>query len=185
MEPAEIIRKFYPPGSKGYEVLIRHSESVAEKSLAIADHNSRLNPDREFIHQAAMLHDIGIFKTDAPDIGCFGSAPYICHGVLGGALLQEMGLEPHALVSERHTGAGITAENIETNGLPLPCREMVPLTLEEKIVCVADKFFSKSPGQSGREKSMEEIVQGLEKTDPSHARRFLLMAEELRLSSSD
>ena len=47
------------------------------------------------------------------------------------------------LVSERHTGAGITLENIVANNLPLPKREMVPVTIEEIIICFADKFHSK------------------------------------------
>ena len=68
-----------------------------------------------------MLHDIGIIKTRAPAIGCTGDSPYICHGYLGREMLDRFGLDPsYGLVAERHTGAGITLDNILAADLPLP-----------------------------------------------------------------
>ena len=90
-----------------------------------------------------MLHDIGIFLTDAPGIFCFGDKPYICHGYLGADLLREEGFPRHALVCERHTGAGISAESIIKQDLPIPHREMLPVSMEEQVICFADKFFQK------------------------------------------
>ncbi len=50
-----------------------------------------------------MLHDIGIFLTDAPGIHCHGTAPYIAHGYLGADLLRrERYSEDVARVAERH-----------------------------------------------------------------------------------
>ena len=95
-----------------------------------------------------MLHDIGIFMTASPKIGCFGDAPYVCHGFLGRELLDKEGLDPtFGLVAERHTGAGICLETIQRHNLPLPRRDMVPITPAEKIICCADKFFSKTPAR--------------------------------------
>ena len=91
-----------------------------------------------------MLHDIGIIHTNAPGIYCHGNEPYICHGILGRAMLDDMGLFRHALVCERHTGTGLSVSEIEQQGLPLPHRNLLPQSIEEKIVCYADKFFSKS-----------------------------------------
>ena len=90
-----------------------------------------------------MLHDIGIFLTSAPDIGCTGDTPYICHGYLGAELLREEGFPTHARVCERHTGTGLTKEQIIKNGWPLPAQDFQPESLEEQIICFADKFFSK------------------------------------------
>ena len=59
-------------------------------------------------------------------------------------MLLEEGLPRHALVCERHIGAGLTADEIRNQGLPLPAVDMLPLTVEEKLVCYADNFFSKS-----------------------------------------
>ena len=134
------------------------------------------------IEQAALLHDIGIFKTRADAIGCTGEAPYICHGYLGRELLDAAGLPPtYGLVAERHTGAGITLANIRSNQLPLPHREMVPVTLEEKIICCADKFYSKDPAKQDQIPTLETITAELYAIDPDHGVRFQAMARELRL----
>ena len=34
---------------------------------------------------------------------------------------------------------------------------MLPVTLEEKIICYADKFYSKKPGALCFEKTLEEV----------------------------
>ena len=131
-----------------------------------------LHPDLEFVEQAAMLHDIGIFYARAPEIGCFGEYPYICHGYLGRALLEEKELFRHALVCERHVGVGLTLEEIRKYHLPLPHRDMVPVSLEEQVVCYADKFFSKKPGKNLEEWSVETVLKSLEKYGPQKVARF-------------
>ncbi|MFI3239735.1 MAG: phosphohydrolase, partial [Bacteroidales bacterium] len=45
---------------------------------------------------------------------------------------------------ERHTGSGLTATEIASARLPLPIRDMLPVTVEERLICYADKFYSKS-----------------------------------------
>lgn len=139
------------------EILVSHSESVATKALHIADLLAIPEEDRIFIHSASLLHDIGIFLTDAPSIGCHGQHPYICHGYLGRDLLHKEGWPKHALVCERHTGTGLTVEDIKRQGLPLPHRRMEPLSLEEQIITYADKFFSKNPEKLGVEQDLEEV----------------------------
>lgn len=91
-----------------------------------------------------MIHDIGIFLTNAPRISCLGSFPYICHGYLGADLMRKEGFPKHALVCERHTGAGISLSDIEQQNLPLPKRDLRPVSLEEQLICFADKFYSKT-----------------------------------------
>ncbi|MDR1091278.1 MAG: phosphohydrolase, partial [Prevotella sp.] len=67
----------------------------------------------------------------------------------------------HALVCERHTGTGLTLEQIVTEKLPLPHREMVPVSIEEQIICFADCFYSKT--RLGEEKSVERIRKSISK----------------------
>mgnify|MGYP000053045948 CR=1 FL=1 len=155
MAPEEIIRKYYRPGSKAYEFLLTHSRQVAQKALQVA-RGSGLELDLKFLQEAAMLHDIGIFRTHAPLLGCYGSKPYICHGVLGRQILEAEGLVRHALVAERHVGVGLTVEDIRRNNFPLPLRDMTPQSLEEKLVSFADLFFSKV-GDPLKEKSLKEV----------------------------
>ena len=144
MNPYAIIDKYYPLDNELKHILVTHSRSVADKALAMAR--------KHFIEEAAMLHDIGIFKTDADKIYCMGHYPYICHGYLGADLMRKEGFPKHALVCERHTGAGLTLQSIISQGLPVPHRELVPVSLEEQLICFADKFFSKT--HLDREKSV-------------------------------
>lgn len=141
MDPLLLIDKYYPEDNELKHILLKHSRSVANKALAMARKHPELNLDLQFIEEAAMLHDIGIFQTDAEGICCFGKYPYICHGYLGAELVRKEGFPKHALVCERHTGAGLSLQNIIQQDLPVPHREMTPVSLEEQIICFADKFF--------------------------------------------
>ena len=161
LDPISILTEYYNPGSLAYCLLIVHGKQVGDFALAAAERVSHLNPDLDFIRKAAMLHDIGIFQTRAPKLGCNGDHPYICHGFLGGELLEEKGLTRLALVCERHVGVGITVEDIQGHHLPLPAREMVPVSLEEQIICYADKFFSKIGPSVLHPKSIFDIKAGL------------------------
>lgn len=170
MNPLTLIDKFYPEENELKRILLVHSRSVTDKALALAKKHPELDLDLTFIEEAAMLHDIGIFLTDAPDIQCFGTHPYICHGYLGADLVRKEGFPRHALVCERHTGAGISLQDIEEQGLPVPHRDMVPVSLEEEIICFADKFFSKT--KLDKEKSIEKARKSVEKHGGNGVQRF-------------
>jgi uncharacterized protein len=144
INPLEIIEKYYLKDSDLLYILLIHSEQVRNKALKIAEQQPDLRLDIEFIAEAAMFHDIGIFKCNAPRIHCHGIHQYIEHGYLGAEILRKEGLPRHAMVCERHTGVGISLEMINKNQLPLPQREMIPVLLEEQLICYADKFFSKT-----------------------------------------
>ncbi len=155
MNYQETIDKYYPAGTLRRKIFMCHASQVAEKALKVAS-ACNLDLNAEQVRTAAMLHDIGICLTDAPDIGCMGNAPYIAHGILGAKLLRKEGFdEIYARVAERHTGAGLTKDEIITQSLPLPMQDYLPESLLEKLVCYADKFFSK--GGSMNEKTIEVI----------------------------
>jgi uncharacterized protein len=157
----ELIHK-YCEGNKALEqVLLQHSGDVARRALQIAKAHPELGADEAFLWEAAMLHDIGIVRVDAPSIYCYGTEPYIRHGLLGGEILRGEGLPRHARVAERHTGTGLTAAEIERQNLPLPHQDLTPESIEEQIVCYADKFYSKS--HLDIEKTPEQAMRSLEK----------------------
>lgn len=166
----QIISKYYQPGSDLHEILVVHSEMVRDKALECIRRRG-LEVDKDFVAEAAMLHDIGIFRCNAPDICCRGTLPYICHGIEGRKILEAEGLPRHALVCERHTGAGLTIEDILSQQLPLPHRDMTPQSLEEKLICYADKFYSKS-GNPKEEKSLERVRKSMAKFGPDSLARF-------------
>jgi uncharacterized protein len=144
MDVQKIIDKYYPANDELRNIYMVHAACVAKLSLEFSRRHPELCMDNDFIEEAAMLHDLGIFLTDAPGIHCYGSAPYICHGFLGAELLRKEGFARHALVCERHTGTGLTKELIAEKGWPLPHIDMRPQSLEEQVICFADKFYSKT-----------------------------------------
>lgn len=170
MDYLAIINQYYPKGSKVRDILLTHSESVTRKALQIVDKHPELKLDRTFIQEAAMLHDIGIVKCDAPGIQCFGTEPYIKHGIIGADMLRTAGYPKHARVCERHTGAGIALQDIIEQQLPLPHQDFLPETMEEQVICYADKFYSKS--HLDRERTPEQALKSLERFGQEGAQRF-------------
>lgn len=161
MDYLSIINKYYPEDDVLRRLLLKHSRQVADRCLQIARKHKELPVDVQFLEEAAMLHDIGICRCNAPGICCFGTEPYIRHGAIGARMLRQEGLERHARVCERHTGTG------------LPGYE--PETLEEQIVCYADKFYSKSAPDHVR--SVLETAQSLEKFGHEGVKKFLAWSE--------
>lgn len=172
MDPIDILKKHAGKGRKAYKILIAHSSAVKNLALLVAKKNPHLNVNIQLLEAAAMLHDIGIIKTNAPDIGCFGDRPYICHGFLGREILEAEGLAEVAPFCERHTGTGISKEEIIKYKLPLPHRDMLPVSIEEQILCYADKFFSKSGKNLTQPKKLKKIYKNLSKYGEEKARRF-------------
>ena len=162
MDYQAIIDKYYPADDELRRVLLKHSRQVADRCLAIVKKHPELPVDMQFLEEAAMLHDIGIYQCDAPSIHCHSTEPYIRHGQIGGELLRAEGFPRHARVAERHTGTG------------LPGWE--PETLEEQIICYADKFYSKSSPDHVR--SVLETAQSLEKFGHEGVVKFLDWAKQ-------
>ena len=173
-----IIDKYCKDNNELRDILVTHSRAVAEKALAIADAHPELGLDRQFILEAAMVHDIGIVMTDAPGIKCFGTEPYIRHGICGAEIMRAEGYPRHARVCERHTGAGLSKTEIEAQDLPLPRVDLLPETLEEKVICYADKFFSKT--RLDREKTIEQAERSVAKHGDEGLKRFKEMERLFR-----
>ncbi len=175
-----IIDKYYPAGTRLRDIYMRHCRSVADKALAIARGKS-LDLDPREIEAAAMLHDIGIFLTNAPGIDCHGTLPYLAHGYAGADLLRGEGApEIFAHVAERHTGTGLTAAEIAAAALPLPeGRCYMPETMLERLVCYADKFYSKSADMN--EKPLERVRASIAKFGEAAALRFEQLHNEFQL----
>lgn len=195
MNYLDIIHHFYPEDTPLRRLLLLHSECVRDKALQILEgsgfrglvsgfrvQGSNLNLD--LVIAGSMLHDIGICATHAPGILCEGTEPYICHGTIGARMLRQLVaegsfsaedavmLEACARICERHTGAGLTRQDILSQGLPIESAvDLLPETLEEQLVCLADKFFSKS-GDPRKEKSLEHVRRSMMKFGADSLARF-------------
>ncbi len=108
------------------EEIVDHVESVAKIAVKMA---KLCEADVDLVRVASLLHDIGRTKTHGPE-----------HGYEGGAMLRQLCF-PKKIVSivERHVGGGLDSQ--EAAALGLPERDLIPVTLEEKIVCIADKMI--------------------------------------------
>lgn len=170
MDVDAIISKFYRENDKVKTILVAHSKLVTDLALELAERHPELNIDTVFVSEAAMLHDIGIYLCSAPSIGCYGSEPYIKHGVLGAELLRREGFEKHARVCARHTGTGLSKDSILAQKLPLPAQDFLPETIEEKLICFADKFFSKS--RPTERKNVDDARKSISKFGIESLQRF-------------
>lgn len=114
--------------------VVAHCQAVALLALEIAEKFKTKNipVDSALVEAGALLHDLGRSKTHS-----------VQHAFEGVKLAQAEGLpEPVICIIKRHVGAGITAEEAERLGWPKD--NYIPQTLEEKIVCYADKCIGSS-----------------------------------------
>ncbi len=170
MDALSLLKRHLDSNAELFETVYVHSRHVVQKALSLAEMHPEMPLNRVFIEEAALLHDIGVYRTNAPEIHCLGDAPYICHGYLGREILEKEGFPLHGLVCERHTGTGLYLTEILAKNLPLPHRDLAPVSLEEQIICFADKFYSKS--HLNWEFSVEEVRQKLTKYGPDGVSRF-------------
>ena len=184
----EIIGKYYPSDDNLRRLLLHHSRQVAERVEKIVRRHPEWEVDSSFLEDAAMLHDVGIFRCDAPGIHCHGNAPYLHHGILGAEILRheaenaDASLRPRyeqlARVCERHTGTGLTAEQLEILDIHVASPDLMPETLEEQIVCYADKFYSKS--HLDRTKTLEQAEKSIARFGDDGLQRFIKMEKMFR-----
>lgn len=174
MKPDEIINnlfsKYYKDNPELLRIVLCHSRLVARKALEIVK-RKKLPLPIDDVYLAAMLHDIGVVRCNAPGIHAFGPMPYICHGIEGSKMLKENGLDKFASICERHTGSGLTADEIISENLPLPNCDFLPQTLLEKLICYADKFYSKGH-DINKGKTIPNIEAQMEKFGPDALKRF-------------
>ena len=199
MDYLALIHRYYPEDNALRRMLLHHSRQVCARALQIVERHPELGANRNLVEAGAMLHDIGIFLTDAPGIHCHGTAHYILHGSLGAQLLRneaeqlkkekqqaeqlkeeqpqaiQLQEELHfyealARICERHTGTGLTRQTIIERGLPDPQQDLLPETIEEQIICYADKFYSKSHLE--RERTIPQTLQSLEKFGDEGVEKF-------------
>ncbi len=157
----ELLGRYFKAEARA--LIIAHGWAVAGLAGKVSARLALPESERSFIEQASLLHDIGVCRVHAPEIGAVGEHDYIMHGVLGREILEMEGFPLHALVCERHTGVGLTVEDIVSQGLPLPHRDMTPQSLPEQIICFADLFYSKKAGRIAVQKSPVNVRQKLER----------------------
>jgi len=168
----EIIQKYIPPTSEAYRVYVVHVSLVTHLALKIARSQGLSTKQLEFIEEAAMLHDIGIIRTNSPSMHCYGDQPYLAHLIEGKNILNNEGLPLHARVASNHVGVGGLSKNeIIKQNLPLPHEDILCESIEEKIISYADLWYSKNPQKLWQKATREGLKSKLKKR-PSSLSRF-------------
>jgi uncharacterized protein (TIGR00295 family) len=114
-----------------HERTVAHCQACAKISRALSERAVGEGHvlDQRAVLAGALLHDIGRSQTQLVD-----------HGYVGAEILTRERVDPIVIeIVRRHVGAGISAE--EAVKLGFPPGEYVPRTLEQKIVCFADKML--------------------------------------------
>jgi uncharacterized protein len=111
--------------------VINHSLLVEGIATEIASSiNPKYHIDLDLVKIGALLHDIGRSTTHG-----------IKHGSTGAEILERLGYPDRLVrIARNHVGAGIPRE--EATALGLSPADHLPETIEEKVVCYADKLVS-------------------------------------------
>ena len=133
----------YAPTRAAFEVVYTHCVIVCEIAERLVD-DAGSDLDVELVRAGCLLHDIGVYRLYDMS-GQLDHKGYVRHGVLGYELLRGEGFpEEICRFCSRHTGVGLTRDDIVRQGLPVPAGDYVAETGEERLVMYADKFHSKT-----------------------------------------
>ncbi|MGP4024958.1 HD domain-containing protein [Actinomadura sp. 3N407] len=131
------------PSRGAFEVVYTHCVIVCEIAEQIIG-TAGLEVDVDLVRAGCLLHDVGVYRLYDMS-GQLDHKGYVRHGVLGHELLRGEGFpEEICRFCSRHTGMGLTRDDVERQGLPVPAGDYVAETGEERLVMYADKFHSKT-----------------------------------------
>lgn len=138
-----VLHERYAPSPEAFELVWTHCVIVCEIAERIMD-GSELDVNKDLVRAGCLLHDIGVYRLY--DVtGELDHREYVRHGVLGHEILRGEGFPDEICrFCSRHTGMGLTRDDIERHRLPVPAGDYVAETGEERLVMYADKFHSKT-----------------------------------------
>ncbi|MFI6828954.1 HD domain-containing protein [Kribbella sp. NPDC050241] len=135
----ETLHRDHAPTRDAFESVYEHCRIVCQLA---SQYFLSLDVDADLVRAGALLHDIGVYRLYTA--GVLDTADYVRHGVLGHELLAGLGFaETISRFCSRHSGVGITRDDVLRQGLPIPAADYVAETREEELVMYADKFHSK------------------------------------------
>ena len=147
-DEAEALRIHRKYGS--IPVIVEHCRAVERVARVIASGLVRrgVAVDEKVIQVGALLHDIGRTRIQT-----------VRHGYEGAEILRREGVDEKVVeVVKRHVGAGITRE--EARRLGLPEGDYMPRTLEQKVVCFADKMIDSNKARPFAEEVKRFVRKG-------------------------
>ncbi len=161
------ILKKHSPTERVFKIILAHSKAVQKKALSIAKKVPKI--DLHLIKIGSLLHDTGRTKFT---LGEFSIKP----GIEGAKILRKEKLPKCARIAERHIGVGIRKQDIKKQALPLPLKDYIPKTREEKIIAHADNLiFGTKPG------TLNKVITRFRKElGESYVKRIKKLANEIK-----
>ncbi|MGV9199662.1 MAG: HDIG domain-containing metalloprotein [Promethearchaeia archaeon] len=122
----KLLRKYH------IKISIRHHSievaNTAQELMAKIKNIEKLKINRDLVIIGALLHDIGRSRTHT-----------LKHAYLGGKIVKSLGYSKKlARICETHVLGGLDKKDAEKANLP--SKNFLPETIEEKLVCLADKM---------------------------------------------
>lgn len=146
------------------ERIVNHCKTVERVASIIAEEFAKKGKkvDLQVVKAAALLHDIGRAVTHS-----------VRHGLVGAEILEKEGIDRAVVEAvRRHVGAGISST--EAKRLGLPDLDYIPRTLEEMIVCFADKMVDSDKVRPFEREVKRFELEGLD------ASRLIALKEKLK-----
>jgi uncharacterized protein len=136
----EALHRDHAPTREAFESVYEHCRIVCEVAEQFLP---ELDVDPDLVRAGALLHDIGVYRLYTAT-GELDTTEYVRHGLLGHELLDSLGFpDTISRFCSRHSGVGITRDDVRREALPIPVDDYVPGSREEELVMYADKFHSK------------------------------------------
>lgn len=133
----------HAPTPEAFDLVYTHCQIVCAVAEQLLDGRCS-SYDVDLVRAGSLLHDIGVYRL-YDTCGRLDHHNYIRHGVLGHDLLRDLGFpQTPCRFCSRHTGVGLTRQDVLLQRLPLPAGDYVAETDEEQLVMYADKFHSKT-----------------------------------------
>ncbi len=141
----EEIHQRYAQNDTVFNLVYEHCQIVAEIAAWIVKHK-KLDIQPDLLEAACLLHDIGTYALFDSNGRTDNEHNYKQHAIFGAALVIEEGYDTRiADIIRTHVLMGLTKNEIVEGGFGMPRNDYMPLTLEARLLCYADRFHSKRP----------------------------------------
>jgi uncharacterized protein len=170
----EQLHRRYAVNDKVFKIVYEHCQIIAEiASWCVA--KNKLAVNEEILTAGCLLHDIGTYALFNEDAKITNRHNYLQHTILGAALLREEGFDERLSAMVRTHGLmGLSEQEITANGFGMPRTDYLPVTLEARLLCYADRFHSKHPAFN----AYDTFVSRLHCNLPAQAQKLRDAAEE-------
>jgi len=172
----EQLHRKYAKTDADFNLVYQHCQAIEAIVVQLLNAKPIAGINRDLLHVGCLLHDIGAYEV--LEDGQFVQG--VRHGIFGEDILRNEGLpDSVARIASRHTGVGLTQQDVIDQGLPIPVADYLAETNEERLIMYADKFHSKSnpPLEPPYFCTFEWFYESVQKFGPDKVTKFDTLAD--------